>query len=398
MDIKFFFVIVFLSLNFVVTETNALELNCIDASVEGLCIDIEFVMTGKDFKTPSEYEFPDLVKINDHLVIKKITVINRPGIIAESKNTSSFWFRIDAYPMSIEREETAVLESTRYSYVYVPPLQTNDVFELIYLDNWGQYEARLNNQVIEGNYHVYPKKLFTDGGWKIDEEIEFDSIAGVGHSTIINGDWKNNYFKVYSNSEITNLEKTERSLFLSELGIGIIIVIAFMSVYYQSKLTRMQMKQNKELSDQMIEEQRKNFDEEMRERREYDLRKKKNMLESMLIGLKENLTIANELIDIEGEITKGEFDEELMNTFFTSGLEKVITEAIIEDETLNKQLISVLYLFNAINNTLTNILIPGTTKQKFMNSMGDTIDKLKEEKENIELIIGEAERYLEELD
>ncbi len=132
---------------------HAEKLTCKKAGVEGIWIELEFVSMEDDYKTPSKYEFPDLVKINDYLILKKITVINKPGIVKESNDKPEITLKIDSYPFGLERKDIEQFESTRYSTVDIPPLKVNDVYELTYQNSWGHYEAKLNNQLTkEGQF------------------------------------------------------------------------------------------------------------------------------------------------------------------------------------------------------------------------------------------------------
>ena len=240
-------ILIFLLLLFVNTEVSAQGVKCEDLGVEGLCVEIEFILMQEDFKTPSEYEFPDLVSINDYLIIKKITVINKPGKSRESENTSNVSLKINVNPIGSEKAEIAQL--------IIPPLKTNDVYEVTYLGELRYYESKLNGEVIETkHFDIWPKKLSMDGWWQINEKLEpinwhiDPSIGhtGFGYSTIINGELENYYFKVYSNLEITSLKTAELNLRFVKLSILVVILIAAFTVLVQCYLTKKQEKCSKE--------------------------------------------------------------------------------------------------------------------------------------------------------
>lgn len=256
-------IIVSLIFLIIATEVHAEKYTCKDWGVEGLCIEIEFVSMKEDFKTPSEYKFPNSVKINDYLVVRKITVINKPKIVEESKDTPDVTLTIDAYPFGLERRDVERFESTRYSTIHLPLLKVNDVYELTYLNEWAYYEAKLNNQVIKkGQFNIYPKKLFTEGAWIIEDKvvesfgerrrttISFIAVS-LFDSTLINGDWKNNFFKVYSNVEIKNLETAENNLKFSKISLGVVIFIALATIVVQYWLAREQEKSLKEITEEL---------------------------------------------------------------------------------------------------------------------------------------------------
>lgn len=217
---------VFILFIFASAEVNAQELTCEKWRVGGLCIEIEFTSMNADLKTPSKYEFPDLVKINDYLVVSKIKAVNLPGY-EESKNTSNLTLKIDMYPFGFEKEDIIRFEETRYSIINIPPLKVNDVYELTYLNEWAYYESKLNDKVIRNGIHsIYPKKLFTDGDWEIEEKIE----EPISYSTIIHGGWKNNFFKVYSNLETKELEIVETNLNISKWGLRIGVIFGLSTI------------------------------------------------------------------------------------------------------------------------------------------------------------------------
>ena len=233
-------IVIFLLLLFVNTEVSAQGVKCEDLGVEGLCVEIEFILMKEDFKTPSEHKFPDLVSVGDYLVIRKITVTNKPGIVYESKNTSNVSLKINVHPIGSEKAEIAQL--------IIPPLKTNDVYEVTYLGELRYYESKLNGEVIETkHFDIYPKKLSMDGWWQIDEKLELlNWHIDPGHSTIINGELGNYYFKAYSNLEITALKIAERNLCFVGLSILLVFIIAICTVLVQCYLTKKQEKCCKE--------------------------------------------------------------------------------------------------------------------------------------------------------
>ena len=245
-------IIIFLLFLFVNTEVSAQGVKCEDLGVEGLCIEIEFILMKEDFKTPSEHKFPDLVSVGDYLVIRKITVTNKPGIVYESKNSSNVSLKINVHPIGSERAEIAQL--------IIPPLKTNDVYEVTYLGELRYYESKLNGEVIETkHFDIYPKKLSMDGWWQIDEKLELlNWHIDPGHSTIINGELGNYYFKAYSNLEITALKTAEKNLETArwnlrfvKISVVVVILIGFFTVLFQSCLAKKQEKILKEILEEL---------------------------------------------------------------------------------------------------------------------------------------------------
>lgn len=222
-------IIIFLLLLFVNTEVSAQGVKCEDLGVEGLCIEIEFILMKEDFKTPSEHKFPDLVSVGDYLVIRKITVTNKPGIVYESKNTSNVSLKINVQPIGSKKAEIAQL--------IIPPLKINDVYEMTHLGELRSYKSKLNGEVIETKqFDIWPKKLSMDGWWQINREVEPGSF---GYSTIINEELENYFFKVYSNLEI-------RNLWLVKLSILAVFIVAAVTLLVQCYLTKKQEKCCKE--------------------------------------------------------------------------------------------------------------------------------------------------------
>ena len=252
-------IIIFLLLLFVNTEVSAQGVKCEDLGVEGLCVEIEFILMREDFKTPSEHKFPDLVSVGDYLVIRKITVTNKPGIVYKSKNTSNVSLKINVHPIGSEKAEIAQL--------IIPPLKTNDVYEVTYLGELRYYESKLNGEVIETkHFDIWPKKLSMDGWWQINEKLEplnwhIDPSIGhtrFGYSTIINGELENYYFEVYSNLEITALKTAEKNLETArwnlrfvKISVVVVILIGFFTVLFQSRLAKKQEKILKEILEEL---------------------------------------------------------------------------------------------------------------------------------------------------
>jgi len=216
--VNFSMVLIFVLLLLVNIEKSALGITCRDFEApEGLCIEIEFISMKEDQKTPSEYEFPDLVSINDYLVIRKIAVINKPGIVEETRSTPNLTLKIDMYPLGLEEEVIKRSQENPGSTIDIPSLNVNDIYEMTYLNAYAHYQTKLNNQIVDEDIisEIYPKNLFTDGEWVITEELE----PSIGRSTIFNGRWKNNFFKVYSQYEIIDLETAENNLRISRISL-----------------------------------------------------------------------------------------------------------------------------------------------------------------------------------
>jgi len=273
-------ILIFLLLLFVNTEVSAQGVKCEDLEVEGLCVEIEFILMREDFKTPSEHKFPDLVSVGDYLVIRKITVTNKPGIVYESKNTSNVSLKINVHPIGSEKAEIAQL--------IIPPLKTNDVYEVTYLGELRYYESKLNGEVIETkHFDIWPKKLSMDGWWQINEELEplkwhIDPAIGYtsfGYSTIINEELENYYFKVYSNLEITALKIAEKNLETARWNLGLagfLLFIAFITILIQRWCAKKQEKSLREvtgelkgvarnintLTEKLIDQEQENFQSE----------------------------------------------------------------------------------------------------------------------------------------
>jgi len=208
-------------------QINAQNYKCKDLLVGGVCIDIEFISVKDDLVTPSEYKFPDLVKINDYLIINRITIINK-----DSRNYSNLTLKIDIYPLEFKNKGAKFREFI-YSELRIPTLNVNDVYEVTYLNKHAYYEIKLNNKTIrKGDAGLYPTKLFTDGNWIIETDLK-ENRESISYTDIINGKWRNYFFKVYSNSEITNLEIAKRSLRISLISVVIMAIIGIATIGIQ---------------------------------------------------------------------------------------------------------------------------------------------------------------------
>ena len=246
--VTFSMVLIFVLLLLVNIEKSALGITCRDFEApEGLCIEIEFISMKEDQKTPSKYEFPEFVSINDYLVIRKITVINKPGIVEETRSTPNLTLKIDMYPRGLEEEVIRRSEENPSSTIDIPSLNVNDIYEMTYLNAYARYQTRLNNHVVDENkiFPSYPKNLFTGGEWVIAEELE----PPIGHSTIFNGRWKNNFFKVYSNYEITDLRRAKNNLWISMASLVVIIAVGLATILFSRNQEKSINKITEELKD-----------------------------------------------------------------------------------------------------------------------------------------------------
>jgi hypothetical protein len=238
----------FLLLLFVSTVEYAQGITCENLGVEGICVDLEFGLTNEDLKTSSEYDFSEPFPEGLYLALEKVTIINKPGIVGESENTSNLSFTIDAHPIGAEKISIAKIT--------VPPLKPNDIYEITYSYTGTNrfYESKLNGKPkpSEDNPHFHRIKLTTDGWWQIDVELyplNWSGITSFGYTPIINGEQQNYFFKVYSDYEITELETTKSDLLVSRASLVVIVTVGLATLY----LTNKQSKSIKKITEELRE-------------------------------------------------------------------------------------------------------------------------------------------------
>jgi len=238
------FLIMFLL--FVVATNARTDLYCesIDG-LEGLCFDVTFsVSTDKEMKIPSKYNFPYFIRAGDYLYIKNVKIYN----LENDTKSEAGEFTLNIRPIDyVDKPYTDLKKIYPLNYgkfiFYVGDLQPNfnceydfDIENKIYKTNCGNEEVTLDRFFIE---------LFKEGEWVIVNDFK-PYNKSVGHTTIFNGRWKGNTFKVTSGFEMDNFKDLKSSLKWVVIAILITILISIIPVYFSFKnLSKNKQKENK---------------------------------------------------------------------------------------------------------------------------------------------------------
>jgi len=396
--------IIFISL---ISIGNVQATTCDEIYIPGVCIEVSFETYEGNSKNISDFKFPDLVRFNDLLVIEKILVVNH-----DEKNPE-FKLVIPLWPMKETKPNLSGFA------VYVPPLEPMDRLEIYFEDDMFFPVYMLNGQPLDYQFLAASGfQLYTSGDWIMSYNISSKVKPSEHPIVFFNGGWFSGEipsyrFRVYSLEEIAAFEiqnasleslKQARDFGKESINIGkknlwVVIIIGLMtvavglfSIWHQRKVGNEQL-QSMELQTVKMQEQVSEMKIQSKEQKEYELRKKKNQLDNLIFDLESNLKIADVLISRKLRFLDEGVIEDPMNTFFTGSLEHVLAEGIIENESINQRLISMLYLFKALNNSLESLVLQGITKEKLKIGMIDTIEKVEENFDTIKSIISEVKEY-----
>lgn len=178
--------------------------SCELINTTGLCISVTLNTTIDGWHyTISEYEFPDRVRVNDHLSIDKLEIINKGKDVSPEIN-----YRLQVLPLAQRFPELHDKDYGTY-HTYIPELDPNDKYVISFSGNF-YHTATLNNQLVSNAISLRFPRLYEEGEWLIKDnsmEIEYPILL------IINGipSYDLEYFKVYSRPELANMEIAEET-------------------------------------------------------------------------------------------------------------------------------------------------------------------------------------------
>ena len=215
------------------------QLTCRELNLEGLCMDITIGIESKSFLSYLRpHNFPNLIAQHDELSISRFVVTNL-GL----NKTNSSNYNINFIPVTSNQE----YQKTEYGSVNygeyrfnIPPLDPNSRLEYVRSSGF-EYTAYLNGVVNENlSMHHWIITIYRGGDWKIEEDIEGEN----GFSSIINGNWDNEVFYSFSQSEMDNKITSLLALITSLLALIATVIIGFSSIKTQRDLYKNQLRQS----------------------------------------------------------------------------------------------------------------------------------------------------------
>ena len=209
---------------------------CSTVGVEGLCFDVEFaVTTDTELSIPSKYNFPYFIRAGDYLYIKKIRVSN----INNSTKSEPGYYVLDIKPMDYsdlpytDLKKVYPIDWGKFTF-NIGALKPDFSCEIIFDFEGRKYTSNCGKDFTVDRLYV---DLFKEGEWVIVDLYTptNKSLNSFGHTSIFNGRWRGNTFKVTSGFEMDNLKDLKLSLNLVILTILITIFLSIAPAYFAYK-------------------------------------------------------------------------------------------------------------------------------------------------------------------
>lgn len=201
----------------------------------GLCFDVEFsVTTDKELNIPAKYNFPYFIRAGDYLYIKKIKVFN----LDNATSVKPGQFILDIKPIDysdVAYTDLKKVYPTNYGALYfnIGALKPRFSCEIVLNFEEKMYTSNCGEDFTISRLYV---DLFKEGEWVIvDQYIPENRSGGFGHTSIFNGRWRGNTFKVLSGFEMDNLKDLKLSLKLILVTMLITIFLSIAPVYFAYK-------------------------------------------------------------------------------------------------------------------------------------------------------------------
>jgi|SRR3989344_2075141 len=208
----------------------------------GLCFDVTFATTTDfELKIPSKYNFPYFSRMGDYLYIKDVKIFN----LDNNSNSSRGEYTLNIRPSDyIDKPYTDLKKTYPEDYgrfiFYLGSLPPKFICELTIDFAKSEYETDCQ----EGDVKVdrLSFELFKEGEWVIVDTFEPTRnresgirIEQYGHTSIFNGKWKGNTFKVTSGFEMDNFRDLKTSLRWVLISILATALFTLLSIYLQFK-------------------------------------------------------------------------------------------------------------------------------------------------------------------
>ncbi len=348
-------------------EDGAIILHCETLRVEGMCIDVSIKTTIDGWhNTPSKYEFPDLVRVNDFVAVQRIVVVYKKPIFGKHPPKSpKFKYTLEMSPLA-GPIEGVYPEDYAKIVIGIPELNQGDVYEINYLGN-DKWETTINGEIFDkGPRSMRFPRLYRPGDWIIRDSArptpEYN-LNWTGYSSLINGDWsENELFRVYSPDEIADIESAIIAQTMGVITLIVMVVIGVVTVIigistiaveYEfsqkiDKTMRRQIEETRRVSDHIIE----SGNRQLQDKKLFERNKRKNILSNLSQELETNVKNANEIISKKEDYTKKGNLLFPTTVFLTTALGRVVSDYVIEEDfTLNELAFQVLSLLLTANST-----------------------------------------------
>lgn len=154
-------------------QKNAIP-SCEPINITDLCISVTLKTTTDGWHyTLSEYEFPDRVRVTDHLAIDKLEIINKGKDVSPEIN-----YRLQVLPLAQRFLELHDKDYGTYT-IQIPKLNSTEKYVLSYSGNF-YHTATLNNQVVSNDIVLRFPRLYEGGEWLIKDNsagsVEFEGV------------------------------------------------------------------------------------------------------------------------------------------------------------------------------------------------------------------------------
>ena len=218
---------IFLLLLFPVSAEDE-KLNC-NLGFDGLCIELNIgVDTSDKLNWLKPHNYPNFLAQNDKLFIENIKAIN----LNKNKTLASI-FTLNFIPLVKEEYKGTRYGSSNYGeyQIRIPPLKEKQSFKLIHVGN-GVYKSYIDGiENKEYSFRHWRINLYKSNDWVIEKYIEGEG----GYTLIINNDFFNDVFYVFSVGELNNIRNGIIMLIITVIIGMTTIVVGLYSIYKQKK-------------------------------------------------------------------------------------------------------------------------------------------------------------------
>ncbi|MFH1641619.1 MAG: hypothetical protein ABIC04_01835 [Nanoarchaeota archaeon] len=197
--------------------------------LEGLCFDVTFaVTTDKEMNIPAKYNFPHFIRAGDHLYIKNINISNLDVDKSSDEGVFSLMIRPVDY---IDKPYTDLkkIYPENYGDFSFKSLRPSYYCEYIFNEN-GYYKTTCNDE--EVRFNRYNIELFKEGEWIIVDDFTPKNKNGSWiYTSIFNGIWEGNTFRVTSGFEMDNMKDLKSSLMFVVFSLIVILIFGIIQSY-----------------------------------------------------------------------------------------------------------------------------------------------------------------------